>query len=401
MNLSLSKIFQNLGKFCLLSVFSIVCFQYFMSRHYKYARRTPFTGKFIYNPYASLRSYWWKSNFHAHSIAWRFANGHQYPREIVSHFKKDLKYDIACISNYEKRTLYMPAASPKYIPVYEHGYNIDKVHQLVFGLGPIDYFDVSLFQTMDNEQYIIDREKNYSSLVALAHPGLRNAYSENEMKSLSGYDLIEVLSQEKFATRQWDEALSSGKAPWIIADDDCHDISVKDQTGISWTMVNADTNNAADVLNSLRVGKTYGVSGIGGFNNCHLLGVSVSGNSLTISVDSVAKQIRLIGQNGVVRKIIENSAKACYSFRPDDTYIRAEIDFSSMRIFLNPLIRYDGKKIPGNSLTATFAPIETFFDRLLTMVVWVAGVVMVCFSKLVKGYIGSKWRYAEYEPSLA
>jgi len=401
MNLNLSRIFQNLGKFFLLLIFSLVCFQYFMSRHYQYARRTHFTGKFIYNPYASLRSYWWKSNFHAHSIAWRFTNGHQYPGEIISHFKKDLKYDIACISNYEKRTLYMPATSPKYIPIYEHGYNIDKVHQLVFGLGPIDYFDVSLLQTMDNEQYIIDREKKNSSLVALAHPGLRNAYSENEMKSLSGYDLIEVISQEKFATRQWDEALSSGKAPWIIADDDCHDISNRDQTGISWTMVNADTNNAADVLNSLKMGKTYGVSGNGGINSCHLQSVSISDDTVTISVDSVAKQIRLIGQNGVVRKVVEHSTQACYKFRPDDTYIRAEIDFSSIRIFLNPLIRYDGKKIPGNPLTAAFAPIETFFDRALIIAVWVVGVVMLYFSKFLRGYIGRKSLYAEYEPTLA
>jgi hypothetical protein len=401
MNLNLSKIFQNLGKFLLFVIFSLVCFQYFMSRHYKYPGRSPFTGKFIYNPYACLRSYWWKSNFHAHSIAWRFANGHQYPRQIVSHFKKDLKYDIVCISNYEKRTLYMPPASPKYIPVYEHGYNIDKVHQLVFGLGPIDYFDVCLFQTMDNEQYIIDREKNRSTLVALAHPGLRDAYSENEMKSLTGYDLIEVLSQEKFATRQWDEALSSGKAPWIIADDDCHDISRKDQTGISWTMVNADTNNAADVLNSLRSGKTYGVSGTGGINNCHLEGVSVSGNKITISVDSVAKQIRLIGQNGTVRKIIENSARACYSFRPDDTYIRAEIDFSSMRIFLNPLIRYDGKTIPGNPLTATCASITTILIRTLIMLFWATAVAVLYFPKFLKGYVVGKWRYTEYKPGLA
>jgi hypothetical protein len=109
------------------------CFQYFMSRHYKYLKTCPFTGKFIYNPYSSPRSYWWKSNFHAHSIAWRLTNGHQYPGQIISHFKKDMKYDIACISNYEKRTPYMPVNSPKYIQVYEHGYNIDKVHQLVFG----------------------------------------------------------------------------------------------------------------------------------------------------------------------------------------------------------------------------------------------------------------------------
>jgi len=401
MNLNMQKIFQNLGKFILLLTFSLACFQYFMSRHYKYTKTSSFTGKFIYSPYSSLKGYWWKSNFHAHSMAWQFTNGHQYPGQIISHFKKDLKYDIICISNYEKRTPYMPVTSPKYIPVYEHGYNIDKVHQLVFGLEPIEYYDVSLFQTLDNEQYIIDREKSNATIVTLAHPGLKNAYSENEMEKLSGYDLIEVLSQEKVATRQWDEALSSGKAVWIIADDDCHDISKRDETGISWTMVNADTNDAADVFNALKSGKTYGVSGTAGVNNCHLKSINVAGNTVAVLVDSTAQRIRFIGQNGILRKVVENTNHALYTFRPDDTYIRIEIAFPSMRMYLNPLIRYGGKKIPCNPITATFAPLETFLYRVLITFTWTAGVIILYLSKFLKGYLANKRRFRKYEPTLA
>src|SRR5262249_31664412 len=151
--------------------------------------------------------------------------GHQSPKKIISPYRKDLNYDIAAISNYEKRTHYLPADCPQYIPVYEHGYNIDKVHQLVFGTDPIVYYDITLFQTLDNKQYIINSEKRDSGIVVIAHPGVRSAYSKSDMEKLSGYDMLEVLNKDKIATQQWDEALSSGKAAWIIADDDCHDIS--------------------------------------------------------------------------------------------------------------------------------------------------------------------------------
>src|SRR5207244_394765 len=156
---------------------------------------------------------------------------------------------------------YLPVNSPEYIPIYEHGYNLNKVHQLVFGKNPIVYSDIMLFQSLDNKQYIINEEKNNSAIVAIAHPDVKDAYSKTEMQKLSGYDMLEVLNCNKIATRDWDEVLSSGKAVWIIADDDCHDISKPGETGVSWTMVNADTKNCGDVMQALWSGRSYGVNG--------------------------------------------------------------------------------------------------------------------------------------------
>src|SRR5207248_1771088 len=241
------------------------------------------------------------------------------------HYKKDLKYDIICLSNYEKKTPYLPVNCPQYIPAYEHGYNIEKVHQLVFGKDPVVYYDITLFQTLDNKQYIINQEKKDSDVVAIAHPELRNAYSKNDMEKLSGYDMLEVLNKKKVATQEWDEALSSGKAAWIIADDDCHDISKRAETGVSWTMVNSNTKNCKDVMEALRSGRSYGITGSDSVNDHYLKYVNVKDTVATFVVDKPAQEIKLIGQNGAVKKIQCNTDSISYDFQPGDSYLRAEI----------------------------------------------------------------------------
>jgi hypothetical protein len=288
-----------------------------------------------------------------------------------------LKYDIICLSNYEKRTHYLPVNCPQYIPAYEHGYNIEKVHQLVFGKDPIVYYDISLFQTLDNKQYIIDEEKRDSDIVVIAHPDVRNAYSKNDMEKLSGYDMLEVLNNKKIATRQWDEALSSGKAAWIVADDDCHDISKPGETGVSWTMVNANTKNCSDVMQALRSGRSYGVTGKDGENDHYLKYASVRDTVVTIVVDKPAQEIKLIGQNGVVKKIQCDTDSISYDFQPGDTYLRAVIKFSSQELYLNPMIRYDGRHVPHNNYTASVNLWITVFVRSLIAAIWIMGIILV------------------------
>ena len=288
-----------------------------------------------------------------------------------------MKYDIACLSNYEKRTHYLPVSDPKYIPVYEHGYNIQKVHQLVFGKDPMVYYDIALFQTLDNKQYIINEEKTDSDIVVIAHPELRNAYSKDDMENLSGYDMLEVLNNQKIATRAWDEALSSGKAAWIIADDDCHDISQPGQTGVSWTMVNATTKNCKDVMEALRSGRSYGVKGSDGVNDHYLKQVSVKDSTVTFVVDDTAQEIRLFGQNGMVKEIACNTDSISYNFQPTDTYIRAQVKFPSQDLFLNPIIRYDGKHIPHNDTTASLNFWGTIGVRSAIVAIWILGMTVI------------------------
>jgi hypothetical protein len=103
----------------------------------------------------------------------------------------------------------------------------------------------------------------------------------------------------------------------------------------------------------------------------------------------------------MLRKVVENTTHALYNFRPDDTYIRIEIAFPSMRMYLNPLVRYSGKQIPGNPITAAFAPLETFLCRVMITFTWTAGVIILYLSKFLKGYIANKRWYKKYEPTLA
>ncbi|TMI83802.1 MAG: hypothetical protein E6H10_07150 [Bacteroidetes bacterium] len=365
-------------KLVLASLLTLVCVQYFVSKHYNYAYPSVFKGKYLYNPYDSLKKHWWKSNFHAHSIAWHhLPNGHQSPKKIIAHYKKDLKYDIACLSNYEKRTHYLPPSDPHYIPVYEHGYNIGKVHQLVFGRDPIVYYDIALFQTLDNKQYIINEEKQDSDIVVVAHPEVRDAYSRTDMEKLSGYDMLEVLNNKKIATRSWDEALSSGKPAWIIADDDCHDISKPGETGVSWTMVNAETKKCKDVMEALRCGRSYGVKGSDGVNDHYLKQVTVKDTVVTFVVDDTATEIKLFGQNGILRKAECNTDSISYTFKPTDTYIRAVAEFPSQELYLNAIIRYDGKHIPHNNNTASVNFWRTLRIRAVIIAIWIFGMTVV------------------------
>jgi hypothetical protein len=367
-----------LFKLVLGVVLTVICAQYFMSKHYNFAYPSVFKGSHLYNPYETLQKHWWKSNFHAHSVVWHhLSNGHQSPKKIVSHYKKDLKYDIACVSNYEKRTHYWRFDSPQYIPVYEHGYNIGKAHQLVFGKDPIVYYDISLFQTLDNKQYIINQEKQDSDIVVIAHPELRDAYSRSDMEKLSGYDMLEVLNNRKIATQAWDEALSSGKPAWIIADDDCHDISKPDETGVSWTMVNADTKKCNDVMDALRSGRSYGVKGSDGVNDHYLKQVTVKDTVVTFVVDDTATEIKLFGQNGILRKTQCNTDSISYTFKPTDTYIRAVVEFPSQELYLNPIIRYDGEHIPHNTNTASVNFWRTLRIRTEIIAIWMLGMTVV------------------------
>ena len=371
-------VIKMLFKLVLGVLLTIVCLQYFMSKHYNFAYPSAFQGSHLYNPYETLERHWWKSNFHAHSVVWHhLSNGHQSPKEIVSHYKKDLKYDIACVSNYEKRTHYWRFDSPHYIPVYEHGYNIGKVHQLVFGKDPIVYYDIALFQTLDNKQYIINEERKDSEIVAITHPEVRGAYSPSDMAKLSGYDMLEVLNNKKIATRSWDAALSAGRAAWIIADDDCHDISKPGETGESWTMVNADTKNCKDVMSAMRTGRSYGVKGTDGMNDHYLKQVTVRDSMVTFVVDDTASEIKLFGQNGVLKKTQCNTDSVSYTFTPTDTYIRAVVDFPSQELFLNPIIRYDGKHIPHNNNTASVNFWRTLRIRSEIVAIWILGITVL------------------------
>lgn len=317
------------------------CWPYVLTPHYDFPQPAPFSGSHLWNPYATAQGRWWKANFHAHAHAWGGLTNGRWPGARVLRTYRKLGYDIACLSNYQKisgGTL----ADSDFIPDYEHGYNVWKVHELGIGARRVTWLDFPFGQTLSDKQYVIDRLRTAGGVVALAHPWLRNGYPFDQLRYLTGYTLMEVVRKGYAGTRRWDAALSAGHLSWIIADDDEHSLDMKHGVGVSWTMVKAASVSRANVLAALRAGHTYGVLGHGGVNDVLVREVVLRGDTLLVRTDPGARTFRFVGQNGTVRETVQDSMEARYVIQPGDTYVRTEIVTPHTRVFLNPIVRYSG-----------------------------------------------------------
>ncbi len=329
------------------------CWPYTLFPDYRFQKPAPFAGSRLFDPYAGATGRWWKANFHAHAYAWHgITNGHQSARR-VRRFYRHLGYDIACVSNYQSIDDGAPG-DEDVIPVYEHGYNVHKVHELVIGAKRVTWLDFPFDQSLSDRQYVLDRLDQDGGIVALAHPWLRNGYPKRALRYLTGYSLMEVARRGVVGADRWDAALSAGHLSWAIADDDEHDLNRPGDTGVSWTMVQAPTKDRSDVLAALRAGHTYGVVGRHGVSDVGLREVTLHHDTLVVRTDPGATSFRFIGQNGELRSEVRDSMEARYVVRPADTYVRVEIVTPHTRMLLNPVVRYDGTAL----VERTAKPVE-------------------------------------------
>src|SRR5690348_9985925 len=108
----------------------LVIKQYLFCPSFNFNASAPFSGKFFYNPYDSLRTdRWIKCNFHAHSNAWHGLTHGRGTAIDVYHKYDSMHYAIHCVSDYQSINKTY-AHLPHFIPAYEHGYNFGKTHQL-------------------------------------------------------------------------------------------------------------------------------------------------------------------------------------------------------------------------------------------------------------------------------
>jgi hypothetical protein len=307
------------------------------------------------NPYAERHGVWHRGNFHAHGWAWYgITNGRQSDNEVV-HRYRELGYTVPGISDYQWIAAQHGVET---LPIYEHGYNIGKHHQLAIGAHDVEWFDFPLWQSTNHQQFVINRVKRKTDLVALAHPGARGSYTVEELQQLTGYDLIEIVNGPFAADDAWDAALSAGHAVWAIADDDTHDLTEPRRTGVGWNMIDAKSPSTADVVDALKKGRSYAVLRTGALDSSHVTtvaGVDVSAGRLTVTCDGAPSTFSFIGQNGVVRKTVKNATTATYVLTESDPYIRTVIESPQTVLYLNPIIRYDGVGIVRPTATIDLA----------------------------------------------
>jgi len=350
--------------YLLAVILLLIIFQYLTCPVYNFKPGGNFSGYNIYNPYDDMDNHnWRKANFQIQSHAWGgITSGNQNTNEQIFKTYKSLGYDIIATSDYQKINRYKEN-EPFYIPVYEHGYGIHKNHHVLVGAKLVLWRDYPIFQTLSNKQHILNLLRNDNELVYIAHPLLRNGFAASDMKYLTNYDGIEVLNNYRFSIAHWDTALSNGNYVTILGDDDAHDIFNPDEIGHHCTFINSSTTNKNDIVAALKKGRSFGArinrplgeSFEDKIKRTRVLpvikAVDFRNDTIFISTDSIAKEIRFVGQNALLKKVVKNTNSATYNFRPNDTYVRIEIEFpDKSAYYLNPICRYSEEVPPHISL---------------------------------------------------
>ena len=362
------RILKITGKVILLGIAGLLLaflIPYLTSPVFRFPDTRPFHGEQWYNPYEEQKPLWLKANFHAHTIAWKkVTNGNGTPESMYRVYR-NMGYDIIGISNY-MQILPDSLDAPEYIPVYEHGYNAWKAHQLNIGAREVTWRDYIYFQPPNMQQHILKRLRPRTEIIALAHPGLRKGYKPRSLKRLSGYDMFEVYNRHKYYGKLWDVALSAGNPSWALGDDDVHDIGLADEVGKAWNMINVDSRSPSAIYDALGSGRSYVVHGTNGQSDLTLKSLRITGDTLVVEI-SRAATVTFIGQDGLVRKTFENEDVARLGLEASDTYIRTEIKDEIATLVLNPIIRYDGVSLHTKSAEINW---------ILTFLYWV-GILLV------------------------
>ncbi len=366
----------------LVILFGIIIMFYLLAPVYQFSGPVPFAGEKLYNPYDGMNAENWKKyNFQVQSKAWMgLTSGRENTNTLIDSIYHQLGFDHVATSDYQKINTFN-SHDPAYIPTYEHGYNIFKTHQVCIDSDKVLWTDLLFWQTLSMKQWILDLLDKDTRFVVLAHPLLRGGYSLNDMKYLTNYEGMEVLNNMRVSLEHWDEALTSGQITWIIANDDAHDVTNSNEVGRRFTMINSASDNKDDIMAALEQGNAIGVDFyrindepmtdkfVRSKTLPEITDIQLLDDTLFVSVDTPAVEIRFVGKNGQLLHAYSNTSEAAFIIPSDQPYVRTEIAFSDKSVFyLNPVIRYDTDKIRTKK-TATVNNSKTLYLRILYLVV--------------------------------
>lgn len=257
---------------------------------YRFEDPKPFSGKFIHNPYQKLtNSDWNHYNF----------------RDTLMNFN---------------------------ITSYEYGYGLSQAKYFCLDHKSKRKIDYPFFQNIHFKQHSINSLNKTSSLVIPTN--LDKGFKLREIKYLDNYRLMEVLSSYGVFTEYWDLALSAGHRVNIFATSYLNNFKHS-------VVINSDYNSKEQIIKSLQDGDFYAISYKNDDNLPELKDIKIINDSIFINLTKTAKEIRFIGQNGIIRGSICNINHGVYIFKDDDSYIRIEASFDDGSvIYFNPIVRH-------------------------------------------------------------
>lgn len=355
---------------------------------YSFDEPEPFQGNYLHNPYKDMNpDNWIQANFHAHTRQFGgVTNGRINTNEMVDSVYSALGFDHIGISDYNKINYY-DSVNPSFIPTYEHGYGIFKIHQLCIGARKVRLLDYFAFQNLSMKQHTLNRLEKQTRLAIPAHPSfVEKGYLVEDMKYLSNYKLLEVVNEFKIATAHWDTALSNGHLVYMIGNDDSHDVTDITDVATRFTLINAPENKAEQLLESMENGNAVGVEfpikreetlaqKISRVKNDlpYITQVELKGDTLFVSASKSIYDIKFIGQEGKV--LSQSKAKkktALYVIKPEDNYVRTELKFKDgTTLYLNPITRHENSNITKQRLDHINYP--------KTALLWSVYILIICY----------------------
>lgn len=365
---------------------------------YDFSEPQPFSGTDIYNPYKSVdgNTPWLRANFHTHTKVEGILNECDYwPAEVIAEFKK-YGYDIVTFSNHnEITTIYREEECG--VRAYEHGYNILKSHNLIFGAEDELSYDMLLPIFTSQRQFMLDLLSRDADIVQMNHPLRTIATSDRDMRLLSGYHLVELDSGRSTENSYWDEALTAGHYVLGTANDDMHYPDRSGRIAVRCNFLSMSAMDYESLTTALRTGSFYAMRvpdyGKGDWSekiarNANLprvSGIGLRDTEIYITLSEVADSIKFTGAKHRTLHLATESSEAAMTLPDNEPYARITAYFPTGEvIYTNPFARYDASKaaMPGGNAEHSVNIMLTLLFNL-TIILLIVGVV-IAYRKLIK-----------------
>lgn len=369
-----------------------------LSPIYRFSEAQPFEGEDIYNPYSDYDTtqMWRRANMHTHTrVEGIFNECRHTPEEVIAEFKR-YGYDIVTFSNHNEITT-IGAAEECGVRAYEHGYNILKSHTLVYGSEKVLRYDMLMPILVSQRQFMLNLLSRDADIVQMNHPLRTTATTDNHMRKLSGYQLVELDSGRSTENEYWDVALSAGHYVLGVANDDMHYPDRSNRIAVRCNFLAMDALERDVLYEALRSGCFYAMRvpdyGRGDWaqkeeRNAKLpyvKNIGLRDSDIYITLSERADSIKFTGAHHRTLYCATQSAEATMTLPSDEPYARITAYFPSGEvIYSQPFARYDSSamSMPGSAAEHSLnIPITLLFNLLvLTLIV----AVVVAYIKFLR-----------------
>lgn len=320
---------------------------------YDFAKPQPFSGPDVYNPYRNVDTTlgWKRAALHTHSRVEGVFNECDFtPQQIVDRYY-ELGYEVVHFSNHNEQTQH---PTEGHVAIYEHGYNIAKLHMNVYGSDDVMLYDPIIPIFDFQRQFKLDLLSDDADLVQLNHPRRTKGIDKQTMQRLGGYRVMELSRIIEENQQEWDWALSAGRYVYAVYTDDMHFLDRSSAVAIRSTMLNTPSESYEDVVTTLNDGAYYSLYtpdyGGGDWDIKREMNLTIprirtigeSGGEIYVSFTERADSICFTGQDQCVLHTAYQCDSAVYRMLDEDSYARITAYFADgERIYTNAFARYD------------------------------------------------------------